>query len=403
MKGIFRKRQQTSLVQNARYLPYVFNDHFILIMVIIIGYLAYLYAQNLSLILAINPLILRIGILVLFFLELHSFSLVTYLQDPDRNFLLPVLDHLRDTFKLATIYSLFIPIITFTFTTVFLTPLLHGLNSRFNLISGVSTICGLIFLQLGLFNCFQQKIYGKIKGQTFTIIRELILIGTLALVFLPQPWFFLGTALGELILLLLFDHVQPQGKLQVNYAIVAEEKRQSRILRFFGLFMDIPDEQAPVRRRKYLDFLKSAKHDQQNLFLLTFLRSGNYFGLFFRLCIINWLVIFFFKGQIVEVIVSLILIYLLLFQLIPIYQQTTDNQFFSFNPIKGQEWRHIFQKWLRQVGFTYVLINWIVMIVVKPTDYLNNLVFLVGGLLLTYLMTRFYFNFRMKRGKRFAP
>lgn len=397
MKSIFKNRQRTNFKKNSKYLPYVFNDHFILIVIILIGYLAYLYANNLKIILQIKPFILQVLIIFLLFFELHSFKFVTYLEKPDQNFLLPIINHINDSFVFATVYSLILPVFTFTFTAIILTPILHGINSSFNFLSILILIFGLTILQWAIFICFQQKIYGKIKDKGFLICKEIILVCTLALIFLPCDWLFLLITLTEVILLKCYDHLKPNSILQINIAISEEEKRQSRILRLFSLFIDLPNKQIPVKRRKYLDFFKKFNSNLQNLFLLTFLRSGNYLGLFLRILIINYIVNFFVKDFIVAIVINFTLLYLLLFQLIPIYQQTIDNIYINIFPIAKLKWQRLFRNWLNKVGYIYILLNVIIMILVSPEHYLIYLTYLIGGLILINLMTKIYFPLREKK------
>lgn len=397
MKSIFKNRQRTNFKKNSKYLPYVFNDHFILIVIILIGYLAYLYANNLKIILQIKPFILQVLIIFLLFFELHSFKFVTYLEKPDQNFLLPIINHINDSFVFATVYSLILPVFTFTFTAIILTPILHGINSSFNFLSILILIFGLTILQWAIFICFQQKIYGKIKDKGFLICKEIILVCTLALIFLPCDWLFLLITLTEVILLKFYDHLKPNSILQINIAISEEEKRQSRILRLFSLFIDLPNKQIPVKRRKYLDFFKKFNSNLQNLFLLTFLRSGNYLGLFLRILIINYIVNFFVKDFIVAIVINFTLLYLLLFQLIPIYQQTIDNIYINIFPIAKLKWQRFFRNWLNKVGYIYILLNVIIMILISPEHYLIYLTYLIGGLILINLMTKIYFPLREKK------
>lgn len=397
MKSIFKNRQRTNFKKNSKYLPYVFNDHFILIVIILIGYLAYLYANNLKIILQIKPFILQVLIIFLLFFELHSFKFVTYLEKPDQNFLLPIINNINDSFVFATVYSLILPVFTFTFTAIILTPILHGINSSFNFLSILILIFGLTILQWAIFICFQQKIYGKIKDKGFLICKEIILVCTLALIFLPCDWLFLLITLTEVILLKCYDHLKPNSILQINIAISEEEKRQSRILRLFSLFIDLPNKQIPVKRRKYLDFFKKFNSNLQNLFLLTFLRSGNYLGLFLRILIINYIVNFFVKDFIVAIVINFTLLYLLLFQLIPIYQQTIDNIYINIFPIAKLKWQRFFRNWLNKVGYIYILLNVIIMILVSPEHYLIYLTYLIGGLILINLMTKIYFPLREKK------
>ncbi|HEO6930782.1 TPA: ABC transporter permease, partial [Streptococcus agalactiae] len=48
MKKLFNKRRSLFLTQNSKYLRYVFNDHFVLVLMFLSGFLLYQYSQLLK-------------------------------------------------------------------------------------------------------------------------------------------------------------------------------------------------------------------------------------------------------------------------------------------------------------------------------------------------------------------
>ena len=87
MKELMKKRQETFRTQCVKYSRYVLNDHFVLFMLIFIGFLAVQYSQFLQDLPKDTSLIrwsLMIGLLLL----VPIGSIATYLEKPDALFLL---------------------------------------------------------------------------------------------------------------------------------------------------------------------------------------------------------------------------------------------------------------------------------------------------------------------------
>ncbi|BDR58510.1 ABC transporter permease [Xylocopilactobacillus apicola] len=391
MKSIFRKRFQENLVSNTKYLRYVFNDHFVLILLILVGYFAYLYSQNLNLILRFNPWLLKILIGLTFLVQLKSFNLVTLLKEPDQSFILPVISDLKLTFRFSTFYSLILPTITFGLTTIALTPILHGLDSSFKIVSGLALTLSLIFLELARFAHFKLEIYSKKESLSAKLAFNGILIVVLGLILLFSVYWGLGIS----FIIWVGFCLRPKSKvLQVQMAIQSELRRQGRVRKFYSLFVDLPDQIVPVRRRKFLDFLKSKKSFQENLFLVTFLRSGTYLGLFIRLLLINSVVIFLLKGDLFSLVLSVVFLYLLMFQLIPIFKEANDRIWFKIFPVLPNRWMEKFQIFLLKIGIVYTVIIAGIMLV---NNAMNALLFLGGGIIFTILFVKFYLVRRLKK------
>lgn len=87
MKAIFTKRRFHFINQCSRYLRYVFNDHFVLVLIFLLGFLMVQYSQLLKHFPANHwPIML---VLVLFVLTLLFWgNIATYLEPADQQFLL---------------------------------------------------------------------------------------------------------------------------------------------------------------------------------------------------------------------------------------------------------------------------------------------------------------------------
>lgn len=87
MKELMKKRQQTFRTQCVKYSRYVLNDHFVLFMLIFIGFLAVQYSQFLQ-DLPKDTSLIRWSLLIGLLLLVPIGSIATYLEKPDALFLL---------------------------------------------------------------------------------------------------------------------------------------------------------------------------------------------------------------------------------------------------------------------------------------------------------------------------
>ena len=387
MKSIYETRFRENIASNAKYLKFVFNDHFVIILFIAIGYLAYLYSQNLAFITTLNPFLIRLLIAIFFHLEIANFNFVTFLKEADQIFLLPVISKLKTVYKTATVYSMILPVFVYGITVIILFPILHGFDSRFKLIYVIILFISLLLLQLIKFNLFKIKIEGKssklIQFCSFSFQLLFFVLFTFNQLLIGLMITFVGW-----ISIKIFDQIKKAGVFQLSLAIASEKKRQNRINRFYSLFVDLPETQITIKRRSYLDFLKSKKSFKGNLFLLTFLRSGTYLGLFVRLLLINIVLNVMLESNFLAMILSFVFLYLLLFQLGPIYREITDNFWPRLFPVSSGIWLKIFQNQILKIGIIYVTIVSLVMLFGSVKNWCNALIYLIGGIFLTVLITK---------------
>ncbi len=105
-----------------------------------------------------------------------------------------------------------------------------------------------------------------------------------------------------------------------------ENVRLHRIYQFINLFTDVPEVEAKVRRRKYLDSLLARIRFKQKTRIFTYLPTelcggAEFGGLFFRLLIVGGVLLFSLNDFRFIAGVSMLFIYLIGFQMIPLYNQ----------------------------------------------------------------------------------
>ncbi|EQC93953.1 MAG: ABC transporter permease [Lactococcus lactis] len=337
MNEIFKKRRKLWYQQNIKYLRYVFNDHFVLFLMILLGALVVQYVNFLQ----VHHLNLWGKIILVVFVSLLSQvlgRLATFIEAPDKVFLLTKELEVRAYLIKCLICSLILPAIVSGLLVLIAAPLL-----KFNPI--------------------------------FLILWFLVLVGIKAGLLAYQIWRF-----------------QNSGLLDWSGLIDLEEARKTGTLRLFSLFTNVKGLKSHSHRRKYLDFLLTkTKRTYEYLFTRSFLRSGDYLGLTIRLLILSILSMIFVKNGIVAIVMVVVFNYLLIFQLLSL-QTAFDYQLLTrIYPLK---------KAAKTAGLRMIIFR--VMMFVTIVELVLSLIFVrpffltLVILLVNFLLTKFYVRFRLK-------
>ena len=344
MKDLFLKRKQAFRKECVGYLRYVLNDHFVLFLLVFIGFLAYQYSQLLQDFPENHwPILLFFGIVSVLLLAWGGIA--TYMEGPDKLFLLVSEEEVKSYLKGQSSRS-------FVFWTI------------------VQTLFLLLFAPL-----FLAMGYGL---PVFLVYVLLLGVAKYLLFRQKASKFFTETGLDW------------------DYVIAQESKRKQILLRFFALFTQVKGVSNSVKRRAYLDFIlktvqKVPGKIWQNLYLRSYLRNGDLFALSLRLLLLSLLAVIFIEQSWIATAVVVLFNYLMLFQLLALYR-AFDYQYLThlFPLEKGEK-----EKGLQEVirGLTgFVLLVQLIVGLITLQEKLALLALLGAGLVLQIL----YLPYRVK-------
>ena len=324
---LFAKRRGNWRAQNLKYLRYVFNDHFVLVLMFLIGFLAYQYADFLKKLpahwLPGYVIAVLISIMVLFFGRL-----ATFVERADQQFLLAKEKAVQAYLISAVKKSLVFPAVVIVLMTVIISPLIK--------------------LPLPL-----------------TLVRAIVLIAVKYFLLSKKAQSFVQ---NELI----------QWQSLINY----EKNRQNAVLKVFSQFTDVKGLQQQAKRRKYLDvLLPKSKMTYDYLFIRTFLRSGDYWMLMLRLLGLAVLSLIFIHADIFALLLALIFDYLLVFQLFPIRESQDYQILTNLYPLKASAKNLAASKLIRNLVFAVSLVE----LVVSLLTFQNKLLAGIFVLLAVFL------------------
>ena len=345
MKDLFLRRKQAFRKECVGYLRYVLNDHFVLFLLVLIGFLAYQYSQLLQDFPENHwPILLFLGIVSALLLAWGGIA--TYMEGPDKLFLLVSEEELKSYLKGQTVRSLVFWTIVQTLFLLLFAPLFLAMGYGLPVF-----LVYVLFLGVGKYLLFRHK----------------------------ASKFFTETGLDW------------------DYVIAQESKRKQILLRFFALFTQVKGVSNSVKRRAYLDFILKAVQKVpgkiwQNLYLRSYLRNGELFALSLRLLFLSLLAVIFIEQAWIATAVVVLFNYLLLFQLLALYHAFDYQYLTQLFPLEKGEKEKGLQEVIR--GLTgFVLLVQLIVGLITLQEKLALLALLGAGLVLQVL----YLPYQVKR------
>ena len=345
MKDLFLKRKQAFRKECVGYLRYVLNDHFVLFLLVLIGFLAYQYSQLLQNF-PENHWPILLFVVIASALLLAWGGIATYMEVPDKLFLLVAEEEVREHIQKQSLVSFIFWVSVQTLFLLLFAPL---------------------FLAMG---------YGL---PVFLVYVILLGIGKYLLFRHKASKFFTETGLDW------------------DYVIAQESKRKRVLLRFFALFTQVKGVSNSVKRRAYLDFIlktvqKVPGKIWQNLYLRSYLRNGDLFALSLRLLLLSLLAEIFIEQSWIATAVVVLFNYLLLFQLLALYRAFDYQYLTQLFPLEKGEKEKGLKQIVLGVGSAVLLLELLVGAVVFQEKI--ALLVLVGASLFLQL---FYLPYQVKR------
>lgn len=380
-----------------KYWRLVFNDHFVIALFFLFGALAYGYSQWLP---QLNDhLWWSRWLLVLWFVLITQVGrLATLLKRPDPIFLLPQVRSISRYLKQATIYSMILGVLMVLTLSVIALPFALTTERLTTFDISLILITALITKVTWLWTARKAISirWGAQRSRTIAEYWINPLIVWLVTWFVGPIWGLLVSAILLVAMTTYYRNVAIDWRLAVR----AEQDRMFSIYRFFNLFTDVPSVQGSVKRRKWatglIKLLENDNHAWAYLYAHGFVRNTEVSGLVTRLTIVGMLVVFFIPVNWLNTVIALLFIYLVATQLMPFYEQYQNNVFTHIYPIDHEVRVKDFQRLLNRV----IIIEMLLIVIASIGRDLNwqrlglNLVL---GIAESYLLTKFYFQRRIKK------
>ncbi|MFB6728134.1 ABC transporter permease EcsB [Bacillus mobilis] len=338
--ALWKERFRYFLKEVRTYSKYVFNDHLKFIFVFIIGAGAYYYQQWLQ---TLTPSFQAALVMaVLLGLVLTAGSIQTLLKEADLVYLLPVEEKLKPYFTKAFLFTFMIQLYIIAIVAAALAPLYFKQMKQTGAAYIWIVLAFVIVKAWNLFVAWEKSFLTDQNIQRADWFIRFILNG-LFVYFLVERTsvMFIGGTVLLMVLYLVVLHQMVKGKpLNWEYLISEEGKKMMLLYRIANMFVDVPSLKERVARRKWLDFILSMIGEKRTylyLYTRTFLRSGNYFGLYVRLLALGGVILYFIPFLYGRFIVSFIFLYLIGYQLLTLWKHHRMKIWLDLYPVGGEE------------------------------------------------------------------
>jgi ABC-2 type transport system permease protein len=250
-KKLWKERFSQRTRELGKYLPYMFNG-FVLI-IVMLGVTAYYIRDLLQTLNLSFPLVI---ICVLGFL-LSLSPVYNFLKEPDKVFLLPLENRLRNyIIRCAVISLVFQGHLLLLLLAVFMPLLEKTSHITFEQFLPIF----LVLLCLKSWNmALQWKIgfFTEVSSQLFDKVIRFCINTVFLLLYLSggNPLLLIALLVVMCIYFAYFDNLTKRKGLKWDDLIENEENRMMQFYRIANLFIDVPQLKNTVKRRKWLDFL----------------------------------------------------------------------------------------------------------------------------------------------------
>jgi ABC-2 type transport system permease protein len=325
----------------------------------------------------------------------------TFLTEADKIFLLPLETKLSIYFKRSIWFSTALQSYVLLLVLAVLMPLHVKINDAdFKSFFGLLLLLVFVkWLNIMIRWKVQYNIEASLK-MIDSIVRFSINAVLLYFVFSGANLIF--QAVPAMILVLLYVYYQSQTKekgLKWEQLIEDEERRMNAFYRVANLFTDVPKLRDRIKRRIWLDWLINFIPYRQDLsyshlYLRTFFRSGDYFGLLIRLTAIGGAALYFFTYGPGQIVMALLFIYLTGFQLLPLWNHHGNKLWVSLYPVVEKDKKRSFTTlFVIILGFQSVVFSAIVLV---KGEYMLSALLLAIGLAFSWFFVYFYSQRRLK-------
>lgn len=378
-----------------RYLRYILNGHIAIAMIFLISASAVYYQQWLQHLPANFPA--NIIISGLFGIVVTYNPVRTLLKEPDIVFVMVAEQQMRAYFRNTLIYSFLVQLYVLFIIVAALGPLyFHAYPDRSGKIYLWTVLLLFIFKAGNLYmNWAMLKVREK-SIRSFDLFLRFFLNWTLFYFVIKGDYFFAGLITVIFFALFLYESMVIGKKFTINWNLLVE-KDQIRMQYFYQLanmFAEVPHLKRRIRKRSqlakillhYIPF--SQTHTYDYLYRLTFIRSGDYFGMYIRLFVIGGVLLFVIPNGWMKVLFALIFLYLSIFQMTALYKHHRVIVWPDLYPIKEKLKQSSFTKLLWQLAMVQTVLYTGILTVLQ--FYFEVILMFVTGIVFMYIFHHLY-------------
>ncbi|MFD1037669.1 ABC transporter permease [Virgibacillus byunsanensis] len=390
----FKKRFSAHLKETSRYLRYIFNGHIAVAMLFFISAMAYYYQQWLADLPESFPTALIMGLALGL---LVSYSPVrTLLKEPDLVFLIAAENKMNAYFRNALVYSFVLQLYLILLVVAAFGPLYFATYpDREGSVYLLTLAIVLIFKIWNLIaNWWMLKIREPGVRWLDQIVRMLINIAIFFFM-VNGEMLLAGITTILFVLVFLYDYSVSRKQAGIIWDLLIE-KDQNRMQVFYriaNMFADVPHLKNRIKKRQWLVSIVSRmplvkERTFDYLYRITFVRTGDYLGMYIRLIVVGGLFIYYIPNSWMKIAFAILFLYLSSFQMMTLYHHHRTIMWLDLYPVDITLRQRAVIKWLFQLTLIQTILFGILFLAMN--EVMGVLVVVVGGMVFNYLFIHGY-------------
>ena len=351
-----------------RYFRLIGNSSFLFTLVLTLIFGAYYYSEILKVLPESFPGVAVITVIAA--IVLIRTPLRFFLSEADLVFMLPAENRLQGYFRKSLIYSFALQVFTTVVVMTILAPLYqHEMAAGTGYY--VFVICVLIVLKGAnvIMKWMELHLPAHHSAFVYILTRFAVTIIFTYLLLIQAQWFFVALAavLFVVTFFLMFLPLQRKYAIKWEKLLAMDEQQSMKFYRTANLFTDVPKLKQSVKQRRLLSSLGEkllpSNSVHATLYQKAFIRSNEYFGIYFRLWLLGLAVIAFVPGLLGKVIGVALIIYLTATQLRTLYPHYQAHVMVKLYPLsddeQGKAFRHMLLRLLGAQAVTFAALSFI--------------------------------------------
>ncbi|MFC4411537.1 ABC transporter permease [Chungangia koreensis] len=308
LRDIWTKRFQHYMMEQQRYLKYVFTGHLAIVILFVIGAGGYSYSEWLKVVPDTFPAALLVSVVIGLLLTMGG--PVTLLKEADIVYFLPLETKLMEYLQRSLSWTMSSQVFLSVIAGIVAVPLLNTVEGTRGISLFIFFVAIFVLKWWNVHTDFSFRWVNDGHGVWGDRVIRFLLSAAALYFLLIEAWLLL-VMIALPIIFYAYVWMGRRGKnpFPFEHFIKVEQNRMLRFYRFANYFTDVPHLRGSIRRRGWLNFLYSfisygQKNTQTYLVIRTFIRTDETFYLWVRLTFLSALGAVFIPIPIVAVIFS---------------------------------------------------------------------------------------------------
>ncbi|WP_188207063.1 ABC transporter permease [Alkalibacillus aidingensis] len=399
---LWKDRLNNHLKMVSRYMRLIFNDHLAFALIFFVAAFAFFYQQWLETVPNTFPVAWIMAVLIG---SLLTYSPVrTFFKEADTVFLLTVENRLKPYIRNSVIYSFVMQSYWVAIFLFALSPLYFTVYEQVAALYLLVVLIVALAVKVG--NLLATWFIGKTRDTRLHYldigVRFVINVFLVFFLAIGQPAYaIVAVALIVGVMFLNYWNVYTKYSLPWDDLIEKEDARLQFFYRIANLSTDVPDlKRKPKKRHGLVSLVTRRMPTKQSqtfiyLYSITFIRSGDYFGMYLRLLLLAIFFVFWIPAFWGKIIFAMLFLFITGFQFITIYNHHRTIDWVRLYPVSQGLRKKAVHQLILMLMFLKIIIMAVIFLV--ATDWMGTIIY--GGLAVAFavLFEAFYVKSRIRK------